>query len=668
MNWRVTILKQFHQGAAPKSAVADPDELLRDDVLYKELAHRGYSILHYTNSVEFRYTYETDFRAEWDAGNDKPLIVAMPPDALDFDLLPSDVLGGARQLSFHLKEIFPKLSYTVVSKLDKMYFDDLFTAHEKHAHQAMGEALTKEFVLKHVFGTVPEVISSASDLLRLLLQRHYRQMDVPRLLDEHLISILRANPIFARWPLAAIVPNRAAFWQFLQERWPLFVEKAVSDLSPTQWEEHIAAEGAAMTYPGALMLPFDHHDVCVYIDNLFNEGILKPITLTKKAIAALPWLRVGTAEDPQAEARRQLVDLAEKLDTASVSADSAPRDWLQFASQLARIQYLSDELESAGASPDTPAAGSIDDAFSAWMKTRYPALFNHPAVSPLMVHHLPAYLAGRIQSRESHKVAVLLVDGLALDQWLVIEDALSGKLPRINVESSSLFAWVPTLTCISRQAAYSGKIPLYFDETAMRTDRDEAGWRRFWNDNGMMIDEVSFCTLNGDQGDMAALADAVTDRTRAFACTVFKVDKMMHGAVIGRAAMANQVRIWSRQSFLHDAIQFLVSKNFDVILTADHGNIEATGMGAPSEGSLPETKGERCRIYNDSILAASAAQKMPEAIQWTHPGLPKTMHCLLAPDSRSFATEGKVIVGHGGASIQEVVVPFIQFTKAKAEY
>jgi hypothetical protein len=670
-NWRNCILKKFPEGASPKSVVSDPDELLRDDVLYSDLTSRAYSVIHYTNSVEFRFTYETEFREAWDNGNEKPVVIVLPADAQDFELLPADVLAGARELSFHLKDIFPKLSYTVVSKLEKRYLDALFMAHENHAHQTMGDALTKEFVLKHVFSTVPEVINTPSDLLRLLLQRHYRKMEVPSLLDEHLIDVLRTNPTFAGWPLAAIVPDRTAFWQFLQERWPPFVDRKTAELGSGEWEEQIAAEGAILTYPGPLALPFDHHDVCVYIDNLFSEGILKPIALSKKAIEALPWLRVGTGEDSLAETRRQLVDLAEQLNSSSISADSTPGEWLQYAEQFARVQYLRNEMTVAGNQSEIPAdacPAEIHQTFGEWMENRYPALFNHPAVSPLMVHHIPGYLASRLQSDRSQKVALLLVDGLALDQWLVVADVLTGQLPRISVKSSSLYAWVPTLTCISRQAAYSGKIPLYFDETVMRTDRDEAGWRRFWSDNGMIIDQVSFCAVGGDPGDMAAVDAAVTARTRAFGCTIFKVDKMMHGAVVGRAAMANQIRIWSDQSFLQEVITTLVDKGFDVVLTADHGNIEATGMGAPNEGAVPEQRGERCRIYNDPVLAKAGAEKISEAIPWTHPGLPKSMHALLAPDTRSFATKGKVTVGHGGNSLQEVIVPFIQFSRTKTEY
>src|SRR5262245_19100018 len=36
--------------------------------------------------------------------------------------------------------------------------------------------------------------------------------------------------------------------------------------------------------------------------------------------------------------------------------------------------------------------------------------------------------------------------------------------------------------------------------------------------------------------------------------------------------------------------------------SADHGNVEAQGIGRPKEGVLSHKRGERCRIYSDPIL------------------------------------------------------------------
>jgi hypothetical protein len=45
-------------------------------------------------------------------------------------------------------------------------------------------------------------------------------------------------------------------------------------------------------------------------------------------------------------------------------------------------------------------------------------------------------------------------------------------------------------------------------------------------------------------------------------------------------------------------------------------------------------------------------------IDWDQPGLPPNFHVLLAPYGSAFVPKGTKIVCHGGASLEEVVVPF----------
>ena len=64
-----------------------------------------------------------------------------------------------------------------------------------------------------------------------LLRRHYRRQVVPCTLDERLVHVLRKNTTFDAWPLETIVPNREAFFSFLQERWPLFLNRLAAELA-----------------------------------------------------------------------------------------------------------------------------------------------------------------------------------------------------------------------------------------------------------------------------------------------------------------------------------------------------------------------------------------------------------------------------------------------------
>ena len=68
-----------------------------------------------------------------------------------------------------------------------------------------------------------------SDLLNVLLRRHFRGRHIPSLLDDRFIQVLRQNDPFEDWPLEEIVPDRNAFFAFLQERWPVFLDRLAAE-------------------------------------------------------------------------------------------------------------------------------------------------------------------------------------------------------------------------------------------------------------------------------------------------------------------------------------------------------------------------------------------------------------------------------------------------------
>lgn len=152
-------------------------------------------------------------------------------------------------------------------------------------------------------------------------------------------------------------------------------------------------------------------------------------------------------------------------------------------------------------------------------------------------------------------------------------------------------------------------------------------------------------------------------RLRAIGLVVDKVDRIMHGMELGTAGMHNQVNQWANQQFLADLLDVLFEYGFDVTLTSDHGNIEAEGCGRPSEGAVADLRGERARVYSDQLLRSRVKERYPHATEWPALGLPDGYWALLAPGRSAFVREGKRIVGHGGISIEEVIVPMVQIER-----
>jgi hypothetical protein len=128
---------------------------------------------------------------------------------------------------------------------------------------------------------------------------------------------------------------------------------------------------------------------------------------------------------------------------------------------------------------------------------------------------------------------------------------------------------------------------------------------------------------------------------------------------LGAAGMHNQVRQWTEQGFMLKLLDKLLECNFGFVISSDHGN-EAEGCGRPSEGAVADLRGERARVYPDEILRAVVKRQHPDAIEWPAVGLPGNYLPLLAAGRSAFIPQGKRIVGHGGISIEELIVPLIR--------
>lgn len=140
----------------------------------------------------------------------------------------------------------------------------------------------------------------------------------------------------------------------------------------------------------------------------------------------------------------------------------------------------------------------------------------------------------------------------------------------------------------------------------------------------------------------------------------------MHGMELGAAGMHNQIRQWALQPFMTNLIELLLNNRYRIYLTSDHGNVEAVGCGRPAEGAVADLRGERVRIYSDSILRAQIKDRFPDALEWPPVGLPENYLPLLAPGRSAFVRETEHLVGHGGISLEEVVVPLVQIERGGA--
>lgn len=666
-SWRDAILREFATPHAARLTVAaDPDGLLLEPGVLEAIEERGFELLTVEDSVAFRFAYETRYRSCWDRGERTDRAVVLRTAESDLSALPYDLLHAGRRVSFSLGDLFPNLSHAIVATLERSGLDALYRAQTgEPPTRPLGDGQTAEFVLRHVFGIAPETIGQESDLLRFLLRRHYRGLRIPAPLDDHLLRLLAGNAAFAAWPIREIMADREAFFTFLQERWPAFLDRRTASS---------AIGEAASSYGGPAAIPFDHADVRVYVDNLFLEGFLQPVAHPRADRLARSWEAAGVRTDPAADRQRRLTRLLQAIETErAVPAGTAPhREWLAFARRWAQVTALLFGHDGGG-----PRAGAdlqakydgirdrVDAAFTDWMAQHYGALHNQPPRPPVMIHHVPRMLARSLRETAGAKAALVLIDGLALDQWVTVRGVLAEQRPGFHFhDDESLFAWAPTLTTVSRQACFSGRPPLYFPSSIRTTDREPAAWRRFWADEGLPPAAAGYAKNLRAAGDLDRAAQLVLDpRIRAVALVVDAVDRIMHGMELGQSGMHNQIRQWARRGVLAGLIDLLLDGGFAVWLTSDHGNVEARGCGNPGEGAAAELRGQRVRVFSDPALRAQVAARFPGAVAWLPVGLPDDYLALIAPGRSAFVRPQEHPVAHGGITLDEVIVPLVRIER-----
>jgi hypothetical protein len=654
--------------------VADPDELLTEQGILEAIRGRGFDLIPFEDHIAFRFAYESRYRQRWDQGKATNLVVVLRAQQSDVNALPYDLLEKARRderlLYFSIGQLFPNLAPNIVSTLDRSDFDQLFAAERTSQPGRIGENATKDFILRHVFEVTPEIIKVDADLLRHLLARHYRGRPVPAELDSRLVEQLRVGGAFDEWPLEEIVSNRASFFGFLEERWPIFVAKHVSASSDRVAEAEVPY---GLRYAGPSLLPFEDPNIRAYIDTLFVEGLLAATNVVPKEAVTEPWIRFGIEGDAETDTIDRFRKLGEIVRGDIPEEGTDFRAWLEFAARWGEWSALCWEIpeseRAAEAEEINEMRNSVDGRFTSWMCEHFGALHSRSYLPrPAMVHQVAPYMAHGWASASpgtnAPKLALVVVDGLAQSQWISLRESLKREATNASLAEGTAFAWVPTLTAVSRQSIFAAEPPQFFAQSIATTQKEPNHWKRFWEEKGVPASGVQYVCQKKQEMEADLLSRVVEaadhPNCRVLGVVLGTVDQMMHGNPTGSAGLHAQVHHWAKEGHFARLISSLLERGFTVFVTADHGNIEAVGFGKPNVGATAEERGERVHVFAEEVLRASTAKEFGDAIDWQPVGLPVDYLPLLAPRRFAFVPAGKRTIGHGGISLEEVIVPFVE--------
>ena len=654
--WQKQIIEQVDARVCSLYIAEDPDCLLAEETLQKALQENGFQLYFYEDSIELRHFLLTQLSVGF-AG----CVVSIDSDNHEIDALPYDILSQAQRLSVSLGDCFPDLSYEVLKSLQTEELNALDAAFQEYTPGQMGETSSSDFVLRHVFKLAPEVIQTPSDLLKNLLSLHLRDVELPDILKRRLIALLANREQFLAWPLTDIVSSKQGLFELLQEHWPSYLETVVEGRNQ-------ATEVQQRVYPHSrneeksLELPFGHDDVRVYIDDLFLEGLLKPIELESPEKLAGHWALVGVQQEHGKELWKRINGLLKLCDESIPLVTDRHQQWQQYAYRWAELSAcFHANFNTLKKNKNVVHSFEnlqlrVDKRFSDWMLEKFTGLHNYPPMPPVMLHHIPRAMAREIDDETTSKTALILIDGLAIDQWVTLKTHLNLGY---SFDESAVFAWVPTITSVSRQALFSAKAPYQFAKSIATTSAEPRAWEQFWLDHGLAKHQVFYKkSLGTDQIDH--LIDELSDRRlRAVGLVINTVDDMMHGMQLGAAGMHNQVKLWAESGYLKQLIDALASSGFSIHITSDHGNVESTGTGKITEAGIARSRGERARVYESETLRDSLDFDFNQVAKWPQSGLPNDYWAVVMKGRKAFVAKDDKIVAHGGITIEEVVVPYI---------
>jgi len=659
MNWEESVTQTFIADLDPKIWVAaDPDQIVRSEPILNQLQSKGFNILIFDDPILFRFQYESVIRIEWDAGGTQPLVVIYDPSHTDKDTLPSDILGLCHEYSFGLDDIFPLINKEVMRAAPPKHWNKLNTRAQRSGHTTLNRRQSEELALKVIYKLVPELIEDECFFLAKCIHLHNSKIELAPCLARYLHENISTVVKNTGWPIEALITSASVFWSFLQERWAYYIANQTQTSIPE------------LVIEGSPLVTFDEVQLKALAPSLFLSHSLSPINLADINPAEISdyWWQVGIQQKvTKASTTQDMTKLMDVVISTIPEADGSYRDWVTFSNDYSALVAQLFNLNDVGLCNKFWGNiwPQIDESFKSWFFTSYSGLHNLPPRPPVMVHHVPKQMENWYKKNQQ-KTALIVLDGLSVAGWKAIKESITKHLDeQASYEESATLAWTPSSTPVSRQALYSGLAPRFFEKSIGTTSRDASRWQSFWeSQTGMLKKHIAHTRCDGDIDDLDEIQELIDLEPKAIGITVSKPDIIMHHAVFGWKSYFSDLQTWMNEGFLVSLIDRLVSAGYGISICADHGNLESIGMGNIQEGILAETRGQRVRVYPEQTLRDKAHQQHPATTTaWDTNLLPDDYYMLFPQGRSAFETKDKLIVSHGGISLDEIMVPWININR-----
>ena len=314
-------------------------------------------------------------------------------------------------------------------------------------------------------------------------------------------------------------------------------------------------------------------------------------------------------------------------------------EWISIAEKKASVDVLAAQIDCI-INYEELQSRFADFLFSSYKKLSVEL----NRTSPVLLSRVMEYIHD--DSHKYGKFAMIVMDGMSEFDWQILARGFFG----FTYQKTGVFAMIPTTTSISRQCLLSGKFPGEL-LSPWNQSKEEAEFRDCAGKMGFTTREVAY-----SRGYEISFGSSVK-------CAVFivnDVDDTLHAQQFGRLGMLRDMEALSDGGRLKTLTENLLSKGFDVYITADHGNTPCIGIGkSPRTGVETATKSRRMMVLKNIADKDLFCQKYG-MIEFPKAYLNRDYDYLVCRTGESFDMKGQTVMSHGGITIDEVIVPFVK--------
>jgi len=645
-SWREFLVQKIKKSMERVIILRSSQNFLEDQILCEMIRSEG-SLCECNDSIDI-------FRCIQESQKQKVVIQVQPTTNV-----PYGVQINAKDIEFTSEEIFSSLNPEVIRKCGIETFDAIFDYYSslKPSYVPLTKRQTEELVVQALFSLDLNRINFES-CLAVFLMLYNRAYHLPPELIECIRKLGDENGRTRRITFLNKVPSEKELKDWVSEQWQLFLSKD---------------ENA--------QLDFSDPSIRLLLPTLFTSGVLRREKIRSleqlerftERFSDYPWLMMGLElsffDKRQARsAIRSRLEVFENM-VSDISKQPTAEKWLEVAQQWGQIRYLEYRSGVYLEPGIRRISHQIEKAFREYVTKNYDGIIIGSTDShPLSVDKVLPNISKQVNYGD--KVALLLFDGMGIDQWEMLKTYLTSHSLEIKRECY-VYAMLPTLTGYSRQSVFSGRTPNEFKRFRMTT-HEKSLFNNFWLSKSIASREILYIHLVPDptilekpDESMSEFLTAVNEGKQVIGVIFTFIDKRLHDSYdldVGKKLLYSSIEDFLKSSCLAEIFEALLKGGYKVYLTSDHGNLVATGNGVSDSKYIVEMHGKRCLVYDSRILAEEK-QKEADVTLFLSRFIPKDQHILFPNGNYFFGTDGAKEITHGGISIEEMIVPFVEVEK-----